>query len=142
MDIAEVRKRVRQTIDRARRQAAARRAAIEAAEADYRRFLAETAVPLVRMIGTVLTAEGFPFQVFTPAGAVRLASGRSGDDFIELALDTSGERPMVVGRVSRGRGRHKLTLERPLREDVPVGALTEEDVLQFVLDELGPFVER
>lgn len=142
MDIAEVRKRVRQTIDRARRRAAARRAEKEAAEQEYERFLTRVAVPLLRMVATALVAEGFSFQVFTPAGTVRLASGRSGEDFIELAFDASGERPMVVGRVSRGRGRHKLTVERPLRDDVSISALTEEDVLQFVLEELGPFVER
>jgi hypothetical protein len=142
MDIAEVRKRIRHAIEQARRKAAARRAAIETAQTDYQRFLTRTAVPLLRLIATALTAEGFPFEVFTPAGSVRLASTRSGEDYIELALDTSGERPLVLGRVNRGRGRHKLTLERPLGDEVPISALTEEDVLQFVLEELGPFVER
>ncbi len=142
MDIADVRKRIRHAIDRARRRAAERREVMAAAEADYQRFLARTAVPLMRMVAAVLTAEGFPFEVFTPADTVRLASARSGEDFIEIVLDTSGDRPVVLGRVNRGRGRHKLTLERPLRDDAPPGALTEEDVLQFVLDEIGPFVER
>jgi hypothetical protein len=32
--------------------------------------------------------------------------------------------------------------ERPLREHAPIDTLTEEDVLQALLQEIGPFVEK
>jgi hypothetical protein len=90
----------------------------------------------------VLRAEGFPFTVFTPTGGLRLASGRSPEDYIELALDTEGTRPTVILRVQRARGRRVLHSERPLRADAEVSELTEEDVLQALLDEIGPLVVR
>ena len=48
----------------------------------------------------------------------------------------------MVGRVSRGRGRRQVSSERPVREGVAVADLTDADVLDFVLAEIGPFVER
>jgi hypothetical protein len=73
---------------------------------------------------------------------VRLASERSQEDYIELTLDTSQDPPAVLGRCSRGRGRGAVTTERPLRPGIAIGDLTESDVLDYVLTELGPFVER
>jgi hypothetical protein len=35
-----------------------------------------------------------------------------------------------------------LQHERPVKGRTPVDRLTEEDVLQALLEELGPFVER
>jgi hypothetical protein len=35
-----------------------------------------------------------------------------------------------------------LTTERPVRAGVRVGELTEADVLEFLVAEIGPFVER
>ena len=87
-----------------------------------------------------LTAEGRRFTVFTPAGSVRLASDASGEDFIELSLDASQDPPRVLGRTSRGRGRRMVTTERPL--DPAVADLTDEDVLEFLLSEIVPFVGR
>ena len=69
-------------------------------------------------------------------------SDRSTDDYIEIVLDASGPQPRVVGRASRGRGRRVLESEAPLGGRGPVRDLTEQDVLDFVLKELGPFVER
>jgi hypothetical protein len=43
--------------------------------------------------------------------------------------------------VNRARGRRVVQHERPIRGK-PVDQLTEEDVLQALLEELGPFVER
>jgi hypothetical protein len=80
-------------------------------------------------------------DVFTPGGSVKLMSDKSAEDYIELSLDSSGDRPAVVGRVSRARGRRVIESEHPVAAK-PVGELTEEDVLEFVLKEIGPFVER
>jgi hypothetical protein len=73
---------------------------------------------------------------------VRLASERSADDFVELALDTTRQPIEVVGRVSHGRGSRLITDERPIREGAAVADLTEEDVLRFLLASITPFVER
>lgn len=142
IEISEVRKRLRQAIARARASAAERRAAIDAADHSYQRFLKQVATPVFRMVANALDAEGYPFQVFTPAGGVRLASERAGDDFIEVVLDTSGERPIALGRISRGRGRRLLTEERPIRDGAAIDRLTDDDMLEFLLGAIGPFVER
>ncbi len=140
-EVSDVRRRLRQAIERAKREAAERRAASDAAGRDYQRFLTEVAEPVFRMFAGAIRAEGHPFQIATPAGGLRLESERARGDFIEVALETS-DTPAVVGRVTRGRGRRLLTSERPIREGAAVADLTEEDVLQFLLAEIGPFVER
>jgi hypothetical protein len=142
MDIPEVRRRLRAAIEEARRQAEARRIRNDAAARDYEVFLEQRAVPLFHTVAAVLVAEGHQFKVFTPANSVRLASQRSNEDFIELALDTESNPPAVLGRISRARGRGGVSSERPVGKGTAVADLTEEDVLSFVLDEIAPFVER
>jgi murein DD-endopeptidase MepM/ murein hydrolase activator NlpD len=141
LDVSEIRRRVRLAIERARREAAARRVAAEQAARDYERFLAEVAEPVARTVAATLKAEGYPFQLATPAGSVRVESERAREDYIEFVLDTT-RTPVVVGRVSRRRGREVVTTERPVREGVDIAALTAEDVLAFLLEAIGPFVER
>ena len=142
MQIADVRRRVLETIDHARRTAAERRVRVDEAGREYDLFLERIAVPLFRQVANVLRAEGYVFNMFTPSGSVRLMSDRSGEDYIELTLDTSGTEPSVLGRSSRGRGRRVIESERPIGTARPVRDLTEDDVLAFVLSELEPFVEK
>jgi hypothetical protein len=142
MEVAEVRRRLLAAIDRARREAATRRERSDDAARAYDTFLSGQAVPVFRQLASALTAEGHPFKVFTPAGSVRLASDHAHDDFIELTLDSAEDPPIVIGRVSRGRGRRAVTSERPVRDGATVADLTESDVLDFVLSEIAPFVER
>jgi hypothetical protein len=139
---ADVRRRLVQRIEVVRREAAARRTAVSEAEREYERFLEECGVPVFRMVAAALRPEGAAFQVFTPAGSVRLASERSRDDFIELGLDTSRQPVEVVGRTSVTRGSRLLTDEQPVRAGARVRDLTDEDVVEFVLRVIGPFVER
>lgn len=141
MEIGEVRKRVLHTIERAKREAALRRSRADNAAREYGEFLDRIAVPLFHQVARSLRAEGHAFNVFTPSGSVRLASERSAEDFIELVLDTSGAAPQVVGHCSRSRGRRVLETERPIGEG-EIAALTDEDVLAFLLKELEPFVDR
>ena len=94
------------------------------------------------MVAGVLRAEGHAFQVFTPAGGLRLTSERAADDFVELMLDASSDPPVVMARINRGRGSHLLTAERPIREGAAVEELTDEDVLSFLLAEIVPFVQK
>lgn len=140
MDIPEVRRRLRAAIAGARAAAQERQARVDAAGRDYEKFLAERAVPLFHTFASALTAEGLRFKVFTPAGSVRLVPDSASEDYIELVLDTSGDLPQVIGRTSRGRGRRLLTTERSLKEDGDIAALTEEDVLRFLVGEIANFV--
>ena len=142
MEISDVKKRVLETIDRAKRNAAERRARIDEAGREYEVFLDQVAVPLFRQAANVLRAEGYVFTVFTPGGSVRLMSDRAAEDYIELVLDTTDDPPRVMGRASRGRGRRVLESERPIGAPGPVRDLTEDDVLRFVMQELERFVER
>jgi hypothetical protein len=139
---SELRKRLRAAIEQSRRAAATRRAQLDQAAADYQQLLEATAVPLVHMLTNVLRAEGYNFTVFTPNGGLRMASAKSGEDFIEFALDTSQTEPVAMLRVNQARGRRVLQHERPIKDRTPVDRLTEEDVLQALLEELAPFVER
>jgi hypothetical protein len=142
IEISELRKRLRAEIEKSRRAAAERRARVDAASAAFTQFLEDKAGPLAHMVANALRAEGYNFTVFTPTGSVRLSSAKSGDDFIEFALDSSQLDPAVVLRVNRSRGRRVTQHERQVREHTPVDRLTEEDVLQALLQEIGPFVER
>src|SRR5262245_20643475 len=116
MEVSNVRKRVNETIERARRSAAERRDRSDQAAKAYEVFLENIAVPIFRQVANVLKASGYPFTVFTPGGSVRLMSDRSSDDFIELLLDVAGDRPRVVGHVSRARGRRIVEAERPMAD--------------------------
>jgi hypothetical protein len=142
IETSELRKRLRLAIERSRKAAAERRTRVDAAAVAYKDLLEGTATPLVQMLVNVLRAEGYPFTVFAPNGGLRLASARSGDDYLEFALDTSGDEPVVMLRVNRARGRRMLQHERPINRGTPIERLGEEDLLQALLEELGPFVER
>jgi hypothetical protein len=141
MEIADVRNRLTQTIERSRREAAARRTRNDEAVRAFATFLDRSAVPLFKQIGNVLKIEGYQFTVFTPSGSVRLMSDRSADDYIEVSLDTSGAAPCVIGHVSRSRGRRVVDVERVVGNGEPE-SLTEEELLAFMLKELEPFVAR
>lgn len=140
MEVSEVRRRLRAAVDDARKAAAERRGRTDAAARDYEEFLGQRAIPVLHQLAAALTAEGHLFKVFTPAGSVRLASERSHEEFIELALDDSSNPPTVVGRTSRGRGRRMISSERPVRQGVAIADLTEEDVLAFLLGEITLFI--
>jgi len=142
IETSELRKRVRAAIEHSRRNATARRKRLEDAAAAYKELLESTATPLVRMLANALQAEGYNFTVFTPSGGLRMALAKSGDDFIEFTLDASQEEPFAALRVNRTRGRRVVQHERPVKDRTPVDRLSEEDVLQALLEELGPFVER
>ncbi len=141
IEISELRKRLRAAIEKSRRAAAERREKVDAASAAYAQVLENKAGPLAHMLANALRAEGYNFTVFTPSGGVRLSSAKSGDDFVEFALDAAQPEPVVVLRVNRSRGRRVVQHERPIRGK-PIDQLSEEDVLQALLEELGPFVER
>jgi hypothetical protein len=141
MEISEVRRHLSETIERAKRAAGDRRTHVDEASREFVVFLEQVAIPLFRQVANVLKVQGYPFEVFTPGGSVRLMSEKNADDFIELTLDTTGEDPLVMGHSRRGRGRRVLESERPIAEG-PVRNLTEQQVLAFLLKELEPLVEK
>ena len=141
MEISDVKRRLLDTIDSARKAAAVRRARVDEAGREYEPFLERIAVPLFRQAANVLRAQGYAFSVFTPGGSVRLMSDRAAEDYVELMLDTTGDEPKVIGHTSRMRGRRVIEAERPIASGAPA-QLTEADVLEFLAKELAPFVER
>jgi hypothetical protein len=141
MEISDVRRRVRASLDGAKRNLATRRTLMDEASREYPKFLDNVAAPLFRQVAAILKAEGHTFGVFTPTGGVRLMSDRHTDDFLELTLDVSGDAPLVVGRIRRMRGSRVTESERPLGSGA-IRDLTEGDVLDFLAEGIGPFVER
>lgn len=142
MEVSDVRRRIRAAIETARTRAAERRTRTDEAVRAYEQFLSAIAVPAFHSVAAALTGEGHRFNVITPAGSVRMSPERSAAAFIELALDTERDRPAVVLRSARGRGRRMIEAERTLREDLPIGELAEEDVIAALIDETIPFIER
>lgn len=140
MEVSHVRRQVQQAIVAARQQAQLQRQAVAEAERTYAVFLETIAVPVARQLANALKVEGFPFTVFTPGGGLRLAADRGRDDFIEIGLDTDSPRPHVVGRVSYSRGSRTIDDERPLKAGASPDALTDNDVLEFFLTALEPWL--
>jgi hypothetical protein len=143
LDAGEIRKRLRQTIEAAKREAAARRAALASEQEAFDAFLERHAVPVLRQVASALKAEGHVFQVLTPAGTVRLQSDRERDDYLEIALDGTRGTPTVIGRSSYVRGSQLQTAEQKIGDrSAIVSDLTDEDVFEWVLRVILPFVER
>ena len=141
VEISEIQKRVRRMIDQSRRAADERRTRVASETRAGEQALRQLVAPVFKAVAAALKAEGHPFRVSTPVDAVRMSAEASGDNFIELAFDITGDQSALRGRVSRLRGRRLLVEEKVVSEGAELGTLTEEKVLEFLLGELGPFVE-
>jgi hypothetical protein len=142
LEVSHVRRRLSAAIEQARRGAQQRRERSSDAQRAYETFLANVAVPVVRMVASALKADGYPFTVATPGGGVRLISDKGRDDYLEIALDTAADPPDVVGRTSYTRGSRTVTEERPVKRGASPQAITEEEFLEFLVAALGPWFER
>jgi hypothetical protein len=142
MEVSDVRRRLRAAMEEAKRRSAERRTRVDETLRAWEEALTITAVPAFNTLASALAGEGLRFKVLTPSGSVRLALERSAEEFIELALDTDRDDPAVMVRSTRGRGRRIVSIERVFREGTAVSAMTQEDVVGVVLDELVPFIER
>lgn len=140
METGLVRKRVLHAIAASKGRADTRRQRASEAEREYAAFLELVAAPIARQVAAALKAEGYSFTVFTPGDGVRLALDRGRDDFIEVSLDSSGDRPQVIGRVSQTRGSRRLEEERPIKADASPSEITDEDVLEFVVQAIEPWL--
>jgi hypothetical protein len=142
VEVSLVRRRVQGAITAARQRAQLHRQATADAGRAYAVFLEQIAAPVARQVAGALKAEGFTFTVFTPGDGVRLASDRGRDDYIELALDIDGDKPQVIGRTSYSRGSRTIAEERPIKAGAAPDTLTEEDVLDYLVSALEPWLER
>jgi hypothetical protein len=140
IDAGLLRKRVRTEIDAARRTSAERRQVAAAATRAYETFLETIAVPAFRQMANVLRAEGVPFEAQTPSGSVRLVSDRSRDDLIELALDAAADPPQPTLVTTRTRGGRLLRTERALKERAAIDKITEDEVIEALIEELRPWL--
>jgi len=139
-DVAVVRKRVKFAIEQARRDQAERRGRVAEARKSYETFLETAAIPVFRMFANILKSEGLQFEVMTPAEGVRLQSERNRDDAIEIELDTSADPPQPLVTVTRVRGSRVVQSDRTIKGSNPLVQLTEDDVVDLLLEELRPWL--
>jgi len=139
-DVGVVRKRVQSAIQQARRDQADKRVRVAEARSNYELFLQRDAIPVFRMFATILKAENLHFEVMTPAGGVRLQSERNRDDAIELELDTTADPPQPLVTITRVRGSRVVQSDRTIKGSNPLVQLTEEDVIEMLLEEVRPWL--
>ena len=139
-DVGVVRKRIRSEIEKARRDQAERRGRVAEATRVYEQFLETAAIPAFRMVANILKAEGMPFEVATPAGGVVLQSERQRDDAIEIELDATADPPAPLVTIKRARGSRTVQSDRSIKWNTPLEQLTEDDVIEMLLEELRPWL--
>ena len=134
MDVAELRKRIRRELERAKQDPAARRQDIDAAHAAFDALLERTIVPLLQQTAQVLKSEGVGCHTFTPAGSARLALDRGSFNFVEFELDPTALPPHVLGRFSLDREQAGVLVEEhPIASFKPLDQIGDDDVLAFLL---------
>jgi ribosomal protein L6P/L9E len=139
-DSAVVRKRVKTAIEQARRDQAERRGRVAEATRTYDAFLESAAIPVFKMFANILKSEGLHFEVMTPAGGVRLQSERQRDDSIEMELDTTADPPQPLVSIRHVRGSRVIQTDRSIKGSNPLVQLTEDDVIEMLLEELRPWL--
>ncbi len=142
LELVQIRRRVQNRLADIKRAAAERRDRVAAAERAYETFLAGVAVPVVNAVAQSLSAEGYPYRVTTPGGAVRMASDRSSRTYLEIRLDTAGREPHLVAEIGRERGSRVFADERPICQGVAIDAVTDEQLLAAILDAMADLIER
>ncbi len=142
MEVSQVRRRLKSAIEASRERAARQRERVAEAQRAYETFLTDIAIPVARQLANAMKVEGYSFTVFTPGDGLRLASDRGRDDYIEIGLDTTGDKPDVMARVSQQRGSRTIDEEKPVKRGASPNELTEEDFLEFLLGALEPWLER
>ena len=139
-DVGLIRKRLRTEIESARRSAAERRERTSAATRAYETFLNEIAVPAFRTVANVLRSEALLFEVQTPSGGVRLVSDRNRDDVIAMELDTTVDPPQPMLVATQSRGSRILRTERAVKERTAIDKITEDDLLERLIEEIRPWL--
>lgn len=128
-------------MDAARKAAAIRRERASAAARAYDKWLEDVAVPVFRQMANVLRAESLAFETQTPTGGVRLVSDRNRDDAIDIQLDTTLDPPQPMLVTTRNRGSRMLRTERLVKENADIEAITEDDLIERLIEELRPWLD-
>jgi hypothetical protein len=139
-ELTDLRRRVRQAMQDAKRNAAQRREARDEASKAWDTAVAEIVEPAATQMAAALTGEGVPFRLETPRGTIRLVSDRSKNDYIEIVLDADDERdvPEVIGRNVVGRGRQSVSV---IEESLGAPSeLTDDRVTEFLLKAIAPWL--
>src|SRR5687767_823958 len=139
-DVGLIRKRIRAEIDKARHDQAEKRTRVAEATRAYEAFLQNAAIPVFRMFANILKAEGYPFEVATPAGGVRLQSERHRDDAVEIELDTTADPPQPLVTITRAHGSRVVRSDRSIKGSTPLVQLTEQDVVEMLIEEMRPWL--
>jgi hypothetical protein len=142
MEVSDVRRRLRAAIEEARKRAGERRAVADEASRVYDALLERVAIPAFHAVQSALAGEGLRFKVETPAASARLVREGSAEELVELSLDTERDVPAILLRSTRGRGRRMISSEKILAEGPEIAELSEETLVNAVLDELVPLLER
>jgi hypothetical protein len=143
MDVAELRKRLRRELERAKQDPAVRRQDVDAAHASFDSVLARTIVPLLQQTASILKAEGVGCHTFTPAGSARLATDRGSFNFVEFELDPTAQPPRIVGRFSLDREKDGVVVEEhAIAAFKPLDQIGDEDILEFLLPSVRRLATR
>jgi hypothetical protein len=142
MEISDVRRRLRGAIEEAKRRSVDRRGLADEAARVWEERLSTAVVPAFQAMQLALNGEGFRFAVSTPGKTARLSPERSPAEFIELALDIERDLPAVLVRSTRGRGRRMLSAERIVAEGPDIPEITQQAIVEILVEELVPFLER
>lgn len=142
MEVSEIRRRLQRAIDEARQRQAQRRAFVADTTRAYERILETIATPVFRTLASALTAEGHRFKIETPSGVIRLVREHNSGERLELALDTEREMPAVVLRSTRGRGSRTIAVEEVVAEGPEIADITDSNLVDAVVQQLIPFIER
>jgi hypothetical protein len=142
MEISDVRRRLRGAIDKAKRRVADHRAVADEASRVWAEKLTESIVPAFQAVQSALSGENYRFTVSTPGQTARLSPEKSPAEFVEMALDTERELPAVLIRSTRGRGSRTVSSERIVAEAPAIPEITQSAVVDVLIEELEPFIER
>jgi hypothetical protein len=140
VEVSHVNRRLNIAMEQARARAQSRRQRTVEAEQAFLVFLEQVATPVARQMANALKVAGLAFTVATPERGLRLSADRGRDDFIEFGLDSSGDEPQVVGRVRVTRGSRTTDETLPVKTGASPADLTEEDVLEFLVRALEPWL--
>jgi len=141
LESSEIRRQIRLMIAESRRGAEDRRARADSEARAGERLLRTVVVPMFKTVASALKLEGHAFRVSTPVGSVRISVEGSVENFIEMTFDSAHDQLALRGRVSRLRGRQVLVDERIIGAGSELSLLGDEQVLEFLLAELQPFVD-
>ena len=141
LESSEIRRQIRLLIAESRRGAEDRRARADSEARAGERLLRTVVVPMFKTVASALKSEGHAFRVSTPVGSVRISVEGSVENFIEMTFDSAHDQLALRGRVSRLRGRQVLVDERIIGAGSELSLLGDEQVLEFLLAELQPFVD-